>query len=153
MTVKLHKPRRLSFSVSLSLVFFHSTPPPPALPLLYRNWPISWACFSILLPCACIFYMRMFLCSSVCACSSSSVCDWLSANSLKCHNSLVSQEEAGWRMTQCARWSLSQVVTFSAWCLHQSTCSWTSCKHVIDSAISLGFDRRISNNFFIVHET
>lgn len=63
-TLKLHKPRCLSFSVSFSLphVFFHLTSlPPPSLPLLYRNWPISWACFSILLPCVCIFYMRMFL--------------------------------------------------------------------------------------------
>lgn len=97
---------RLTQRVLTVLLSFQSIPtshfpllPPllltPSLPLSYRNWPISWVCFSILPCCACIHHTDMFLCSSVRACSSSSVPTWLSANSLTCHNSLISQEQVG----------------------------------------------------------
>lgn len=152
-TLKLHKAQSLSFSVSLShshLFFFPFDPHLffcPSVPLLYRNWPISWACFSILLPCACIFYMHMFLRSSVCACSSSPVSDWLSANSLKCHNCLISREQAFWKVTSCARCSLSQIATFSAWCSNINKRVFRRCVNTLSIGSSAGTSQSLKKEF------
>lgn len=89
----------------------------------------------------------MFLRSSVCACSSSPVSDWLSANSLKCHNCLISREQAFWKVTSCARCSLSQIATFSAWCSNIKKRVFRRCVNTLLIGSSAGTSQRLKKEF------
>lgn len=94
--------------------------------------------FSFFLPLFCIlahiFFTRICFCVplSVRVCSLSSVSYLLLANSLKCHSSLISWKQAGWRNDP-----VSCVPFESCFDISSLTCSlkcivWTLCKHFID---------------------
>lgn len=152
-TLKLHKAQSLSFSVSLShshLFFFHSTPTFFSVPL-YLSYtgtgqfpePVFPFCFPVHVSFTCICFC-VPLCVPV---RHPPVSDWLSANSLKCHNCLISQEQAFWKVTSCARCSLSQIATFSAWCSNIKKRVFRRCVNTLLIGSSAGTSQGLKKEF------